>query len=199
MVTLLNKEVSPIGFGLAGLTQPPKFPAEEQALECLRAAADLGCLVWNAGEFYGTPAYNSLVLLNRFFAKYPKYAESVILNVKGAMQPNFTVSGDPAFVRKSVDNCLEQLGDKGRINMFETARIDTSIPLEAQLSTLKELVQEGKIDSLALTEVNADTIRRAAEIVDIAAVEVELSLWCTDPLDNGILSTCAELKIPVMS
>lgn len=188
-----------MGYGLASLTTPPNFPSEDQALECLRTAADSGCLVWNAGEFYGTPIYNSLVLLNKFFTKYPSYADKVILSVKGAMLPTFSPTGDPEYVRKSVENCLAQLGGKGRISMYETARIDTSIPLETQLNTLKEMVNEGKIDSISLTEVSADTIRKAAKVVDIAAVEIELSVWCTDPLHNGILSTCAELKIPVMA
>jgi pyridoxine 4-dehydrogenase len=199
MPKLLNKEVGPIGYGLASLTTPPEFPPEDQALECLRTAADLGCLLWNAGEFYGPPTYNSLVLLNKFYTKYPEYADKVILSVKGAMLPTFSPMGDPEFVKKSVDNCISQLGRKGKISMYETARIDSSIPLETQLNTLKELVDEGKIESISLTEVSANTIREASKIVDIAAVEIELSVWCTDPLHNGILSTCAELKIPVMA
>ena len=83
--------------------------------------------------------------------------------------------------------------------MYETARIDSNFSLETQLTTLKELVDAGQIGGVALTEVNANTIREASKITKIAAVEIELSLWCTDPLHNGILQTCAELEIPVMA
>ncbi|KAL3250619.1 hypothetical protein ABHI18_011092, partial [Aspergillus niger] len=199
MPRVLSKDVGPVGYGLASLTIPPKIPPEAQALECLRAAADADCLVWNAGEFYGTPTYNSLVLLGHFFAKYPEYADKVLLNVKGALLPAMAPCGDPEHIRKSVGTCLAQLGGHGQIDMYEMARIDPNVPLRVQLNTLKSLVLEGKIGSVALTEVNAETIREAASIVDISSVEIELSLFCTDPLHNGILTTCAELRIPVMA
>ncbi|KAF2816387.1 Aldo/keto reductase [Mytilinidion resinicola] len=198
MVAILGKDIGPIGYGMGNLTSPPRVAPEDQAIECLRTAAELGCLAWNAGEFYGPPTHNSLVLLNRFFAKYPEYANRVLLNVKGAME-NYTPNGSPEFVRKSVDNCLAQLGGKGKIDMYECGRRDTRVPMETTLNTLKELVEEGKIGSVALTEVNATTIREAAKIVNISAVEIELSLWNTDPLRNGVLSTCAELGIPVFA
>jgi pyridoxine 4-dehydrogenase len=199
MPTILGKDVGPIGYGMATLSTPPKFPPEEQAIECLRTAAELGALCFNAGEFYGLPTHNSLKLLQRFYSKYPEYEEKALVNVKGAMLPTFVPSGDPTVVRKSVETCLNQLGGKGRIDMFELARRDMSVPLDVQLGTLRDMVQEGKIGGVALTEVNAETIKEAMKIVDIAAVEIELSLWCTDPLHNGILDTCAELGIPVMA
>ncbi|KAF2864684.1 NADP-dependent oxidoreductase domain-containing protein [Massariosphaeria phaeospora] len=199
MPTILGKEVGSIGYGMAGLSIPPYMPPEEQAIECLRTAADLGCLCFNAGEFYGHPLYNSLTLLHRFWAKYPQYADRVLVNVKGAMLPTFAPSGDSAVIRKSVENCLSQLEGRGKIDMFELARIDVDVTLETQLGALGQLVGEGKIGGVALTEVNAETIRKAVKIVKIVAVEIELSLWCTDPLYNGILDTCAELEIPVMA
>ena len=128
MVKVWNQEVTSIGYGLASLTVGANTPSEEQAFDCLRTAAELGCLVWNAGEFYGPPTHNSLTLLNRFYAKYPEYAEQVILNVKGAARPDFTVNGDPEFVKKTVENCLSLLGGKGKVSMYETARIDVNIP-----------------------------------------------------------------------
>lgn len=92
MPTILGREVGPIGYGLASLTlgAPATLPAEEQAFAALRTAADIGCLVWNGGEFYGTPSSNSLVLLNCFFAKHPEYADKVVINIKGSMKPNWT-------------------------------------------------------------------------------------------------------------
>lgn len=83
--------------------------------------------------------------------------------------------------------------------MFECARRDPNVPLEATLATLGELVKEGKIGGVALSEVNANTIRAAAKITKIVAVEVEISLFSTEPLSNGIAQTCAELNIPIIA
>jgi pyridoxine 4-dehydrogenase len=102
-------------------------------------------------------------------------------------------------VKQSVTNCLQMLGEKGRIDMFECARRDPNVPLEQTLSALEELVKEGKIGGVALSEVSAATIREAAKITKIVAVEVELSLWSTEPLTNGITKACAELNIPIIA
>ena len=83
--------------------------------------------------------------------------------------------------------------------MFECARRDLETPLEQTLVALADLVKEGKIGGVALSEVNANTIRQAAKITKIVAVEVELSLWCTDPLTNGIAAACAEFDIPIIA
>lgn len=201
MPNILGHEVGPIGYGLMSLTlgAPANLPSEEQAFEALRTAADLGCLVWNGGEFYGPPSSNSLVLLNRFFTKYPEYADKVVLNIKGSMRPNWIPDCTPEFIQQSVYNCVGQLDGKIRIHMYECARRDTKVPLETQIDTLKKLVEEGKIDSIALSEVNANTIREAAKLVEISAVEIELSIWNTAPLDNGILEACADLDIPILA
>ena len=83
--------------------------------------------------------------------------------------------------------------------MYECARRDPSTPLKTTLETLAELVKEGKIGGVALREVNADTIKEAASITNIVAVEVELSLWSTKPLTNGITKDCGELGIPIIA
>ncbi|KAF2656781.1 Aldo/keto reductase [Lophiostoma macrostomum CBS 122681] len=201
MPTILSREVGPIGYGLMSLTMgaPASLPSEEQAFAALRTAADSGSIVWDGAEFYGAPSYNSLVLLNRFFTKYPEYADKVVINIKGAMKPNWTPDGTSENIRRSVENCVDVLGPKGNIHMFECGRRDMKVPLEDQITTLKTLVEEGKIGSVALTEVNANTIREAAKMVKISAVEVELSIWNTGPLKNGIVQACAELDIPILA
>lgn len=180
-----------------GMAFPTMPYAEEIGLECLRTAVETGCVAFNGGEFYGTPTNNSLTLLKTFHERFPELGDKIVLNVKGAMLPTFTSAGEPTVVRQSVENCVRQL--ERPIDMFELARKDTELPLESQLNTLKMSKEEGKIMVIALTEVSAETIREAVKLVDISAVEIEISLWCTDPLHNGILSTCHELSIPVFS
>ena len=189
---------------LTGHHRPP-VPPEEQTFAAMRSALTSGCNFWNGGEFYGTPESNSLTLLNHYFAKYPEDADKVVLNIKGAMNMKGAMGhgmapdGSPEYVRKSVENCLKMLGERGKIDMFECARRDPTVPLEKTLKALAELVDEGKIGGVALSEVNANTIRESAKITKIVAVEVELSLWCTAPLTNGIAEACAELDIPIIA
>lgn len=180
-----------------GLTWRAQPPSEEQAFAAMRAALASGCNLWNGGEFYGTPESNSLTLLKRYYTQYPEDADKVVLNIKGATRPGLQPDGSPEFVRQSVENCLKMLGERGRIDMFECARRDPKVPLEQTLGALAELVDEGKIGGVALSEVSAKTIREAAKITKIVAVEVELSLWSTEPLTNGIAEACAEFDIPI--
>ncbi len=165
----------------------------------MRAALSTNCNLWDGGEFYGSPDNNSLTLLNKYYSKYPEDADKVVLNIKGALKPGFIPDGSPKFVRQSVERCVEMLGGKGKIDMFECGRRDPNTPLETTLGTLEELVKEGKIGGVALSEVNANTIRAAAKITKIVAVEVEVSLFSTEPLSNGIAEACAELNIPIIA
>ena len=165
----------------------------------MRAALSTNYNLWDGGEFYGPPDANSRALLNRYFTKYPEDADKVVLNIKGGLGPGLIPIGTPEFVRQCVEHCVEMLGGKARIDMFECARRDPNTPLETTLATLEELVREGKIDGVALSEVNADTIRTVAKITKIVAVEIEISLFSTEPLSNGITKACAELDIPIIA
>jgi pyridoxine 4-dehydrogenase len=83
--------------------------------------------------------------------------------------------------------------------MFKCTRRDMNVLLKETLRELAKLVEEGKIGSVALSEVNTDTIREAASITKIVAVEVELSLWSTGLLTNGIANVRKELGIPIIA
>lgn len=157
------------------------------------------CALPSNGIVTSGMAANSTVHLKKYYAKYSEDAEKVVLNIKGATLPNLQPDGSPEFMRQSVTNCLKMLGDKGRIDTVECARRDPNVPLEQTLGALAELVNEGKIGGIALSEVSADTIREAAKITEIVAVEVELSIWSTEPLTNGIAEACFELNIPIIA
>ena len=148
---------------------------------------------------YGTPEHNSLTLLKSYFAKHPQHADKIVLNVKSGVRPGLKPDGSAAYMRECVDTCLRMLDGACKIDMFEMARRDRDTPLEETLGALQEMVSEGKIGGVALCEVGADTIREAAKITKIVAVEVELSLWSTEPLTNGIAEACYELDIPIIA
>jgi pyridoxine 4-dehydrogenase len=164
----------------------------------MKAALNRGCNFWNGGEFYGTEEYNSLHLLQRYFTKYPEDASEVVVSIKGGLN-NMLPDGSPENVQRSVEKCLRLLKGTKCIDIFEMARVDKNVPLEVTLKELEKYVQAGKIGGIALSEVSAATIRKAAGITKIVAVEVELSLWATDVFSNGVVTACADHDIPLVA
>jgi len=199
MPTILGKEIGPIGYGLMGLTWRPKPPPEEQCFAAMKAALEAGCNFWNGGEFYGTPEHNSLTLLAKYFTKYPEDADKVVLSIKGGYGPQGPDSS-PEGVRRSVNNCLRLIEGKKKIDIFECSRVDKKTPVETTMKILEEeFVKTGKIGGICLSEVGADTIRRATKVTNIVGAEVEMSLWALDIFKNGVAQACAEAKIPVIA
>ncbi|KAI9815876.1 MAG: Pyridoxine 4-dehydrogenase [Thelocarpon impressellum] len=199
MPSLVDKPVGPTGYGLMGFTWRPNPVSEEQAFKAMKAALDGGANFWNGGEFYGTPERNSLQLLNHYFTKYPADADKVVISIKGGLTPQMTPDGSEEGVRRSVDQCLRVLDGKKFLDLFECARVDPNTPIETTIAALAKYVEAGKIGGISLSEVRAETIRRASKIHKISAVEVELSLFSPDILANGTAATCAELGIPVVA
>lgn len=149
------------------------------------------------GMFYGTPDNNSLHLLKYYFTKYPEDASKVTLSIKGAYDAaTMTPTGAPAAIRASVEHALQVLNGCKSIDVFEMARVDPKVPIEESVGALAALVAEGKIGAVGLSEVGERSIRRAAAVTRIAAVEIELSLFTTDPLRNGIVAACHERRFP---
>ncbi|KAJ5860444.1 uncharacterized protein N7529_007754 [Penicillium soppii] len=200
MPFLVGKEVGPTGYGTMGMTWRPQPPAQEVCFETLNTTLELGANFWNGGELYGTPEYNSLHLLNKYFTKYPENAEKVVLSIKGGLKKGVLIpDGSEENIRRSVDECLRLLDGKKKIDIFECARQDPQVPVEQTIDVLAQYVKEGKIGGIGLSEVDAGTIRRAHKVHPIAAVEVEMSMWSTDILENDVAKTCAELDIPIVA
>ncbi|SPO04145.1 probable pyridoxine 4-dehydrogenase [Cephalotrichum gorgonifer] len=203
MPQVAGKEVGPIGFGLMGLTARPgvSYP-EARSLAALRSAVSTGCTLWNGGEFYGTPTYNSMTLLRRYFIEYPEDADKVVICIKGGVDLSAghpRPDGSAAQMSKSMKNILAQLGGTKKVDMFECARRDPNVPLQETFGALKEFIDAGKLGGISLSEVSAATIHEAAAITKVLAVEIELSLWSTDALRNGIVEACAKHDIPLMA
>ncbi|KAH7267236.1 NADP-dependent oxidoreductase domain-containing protein [Fusarium redolens] len=195
---ILGKQVGPIGFGLMGLTARP-LP-DKDAFAAIRTALDSGCNWLNGGEFYGPPDANSLALIRRYLEKYPEDADRIVLTIKGGLGPNYVPLGTKENIRRSIDDCIETLGPVGRIASFEIGRKDPNVDYEEDtLAAISEYVKEGKIDGISCSELNANTLRSAAKKFKIAALEIELSLFTTDPLTNGLLEVCGELDIPILA
>ncbi|PYI01444.1 Aldo/keto reductase [Aspergillus sclerotiicarbonarius CBS 121057] len=196
--TISNRPVGPIGFGLMGLTWRSQPASYDDAVKVMKRALDLGANLWNGGEMYGTPEANSLHLLEYYFTQYPEDKDKVIISIKGAAGVAGP-DGSPENVRASVENCLKILNGKAFISIFEPARVDPKTPIETTVAVLSEYVKAGKIGGIGLSECNAQTLRRAHAVHPIAAVEVELSLFSTDPLNNGVAEACSDLGVALVA
>jgi pyridoxine 4-dehydrogenase len=166
----------------------------------MRTAIKNSCTFWNGGEFYGPDTYNSPVLLERYFAKYPEDADKVVLCIKGAVRRPYTVDGSAEHVRVSIDNVLRQLGGRKKLDIFQCARRDPNTPLEVTFGVMqREYIDKGLLGGIGLSEVSAATIHEAVKIAKIAVVEVELSLFSTEVLINGVAEACAQYDIPLVA
>lgn len=127
-----------------------------------------------------------------YFEKYPEDVSKVVLSIKGAYGMKTGPNGSPEAIRASIEEAVKVLGGTKTIDVFEMARVDPNVPVETSVEALAELVKEGKIGGIGLSEVGASTIRKAHAIHPISAVEIELSMFTPDPLHNGIADTCHE-------
>jgi pyridoxine 4-dehydrogenase len=201
MPQIVGKEIGPIAFGMMGLTFPPQ-PLEQNLLAMQTALAS-GSNFWNAGTFYGAPTYNSLTLLTTFLTQHPDAASKIVLSVKAGFDlATLSGVGAPEKLKPEIDGVLAQLAGVGigKIDVFECARVDPEVPIETTLKWLnEEYVQKGLVGGVALSEVSAGTIRKAAKVVKIVGVENEASLWETRFLTNGVAEACHELGIPLLA
>ncbi|KAM0748831.1 aldo/keto reductase [Meredithblackwellia eburnea MCA 4105] len=195
---IASVDVGAIAYGLMNFTWKPKTP-DAQAFEAMKTAIDAGSNFFNAGEFYGQPERTlGLQLLARFFEAEPTYADKIFLSVKGAITPEWKADSSDEYLRESVTNINKILKHR-KMDLFEPARVDKTRPIEETMKSLQKLVDEGHFKYIGLSECSAETVRRAAKVGSVAAVEVEYSPWALDIEKNGVLAACRELKIPVVA
>ncbi|KAF2856062.1 aldo/keto reductase-like protein [Plenodomus tracheiphilus IPT5] len=200
MPKLTGKQVGDIGYGMMGLTWRASPPPQAQSITAMRSALSHGANFWNGGELYGSPERNSLHLLNEYFTQYPEDADKVVLSIKGGLVPGeMRPDGSKEGIKRSIEECLKVLEGKKFLDLFECARVDPATPIEDTIGYIAEYVKAGKLGGISLSEVSGASIRKAAKVHPIAAVEVEFSLWSTDILENSVAATCAELGIPIVT
>lgn len=188
--------------GLTGFSWRTEVISTDDAIEVMKQTLEYKANFWNGGNFYGTREYNSLHILKAYFEKYPEDKGKVVISIKGGTNPaTHNPDASPDNIKKEIDYCLEMLGDT-KLDIFEAARVDPKVPIEETVKAIQEYVDAGKVGGVALSEVSAESIRRAAKAIapaKIAAVEVELSLFSTDIFTNGIAQACADLEIPIVA
>lgn len=203
-IEYIRKELRNVetGYGLMSLTWRPDPPAREQQHASMLKAVQLAKqfnrkAFFNAGEFYGP---DNLTMIKEFFLKHPELREDVIISVKGGIDiTKLAPAGKYEDVIKSVENSYKMIG--GYIDIFEVARIDTSIVKEGEeypkesFEALVEMIKKGRIGGISLSEVNEKQIRAIYKdwAQYMCCVEVELSLFSTTILKNGVAKACSDL------
>ncbi|EWC48457.1 hypothetical protein DRE_02226 [Drechslerella stenobrocha 248] len=200
-VTIAGRKVGTLGFGLMNYTWRATNTPDEQAFAGIHTAIANGTNLLNSADFYGTQdPYDNLHLLNRYFTKYPADAAKVVLSIKGGVIPHqLKPDGSPENIRRSIDNILEKLDGKAKLDVFTVARVDRTVDIEDTWRTVKEYIDAGKVGGLGLSEVSAATVRHALEIVPVAYLELEVSLWATEIYENGVAEVCREHGIPIVA
>ena len=187
-------QVSALGLGCMGMSFAYGPADEEESLRVLRQYLELGGNFLDTAEVYGP--YKNEELLGRFLRQVPR--ESVVVATKFGFRIGSngirSVDSSPENVRRACDASLGRLGID-TIDLYYQHRVDPAVPIEETVGAMAELVSAGKVRMIGLSEAGPKTLRRAAKVHPIAALQSEYSLWSREVETNGVLATCRELGI----
>ena len=196
--TLGNTQVSAVGLGCMGMSQSYGATDDKASLQALQHAVALGVTFFDTAEVYG-PYRNEILLGNAL----KSCRDQVTIATKFGLTFNRQrtdfgeitgTDGSPENTRAVAEASLKRL-QTDVIDLYYLHRVDPQVPIEESIGAMADLVTEGKVRMIGLSEVSADTLRRAHAVHPIAALQSEYSLWTRDVETNGVLDTCRELGI----
>ncbi|MEU8589168.1 aldo/keto reductase [Streptomyces sp. NPDC048664] len=195
---LRDLEVSAIGLGCMGMSAFYGTTDQEEGVRTIRRALELGVDFLDTAQLYG-PLTNETLIGQAVKGHRDEYVIATKFNyrmddaVPGDMGSIGRQDGSADHVRDSIHGSLKRLGTD-HVDLYYQHRVDPDVPIEETVGALAELVAEGKVRYIGLSEAGADTIRRAHAVHPITAVQSEYSMWSRD-VEAEVLPTCRELGI----
>ncbi|GHH58673.1 aldo/keto reductase [Lentzea cavernae] len=191
--SLGSLEVGPQGLGCMGMSEFYGAGDERESIAVIHRALELGVTLIDTADMYGPHVNEELV--GRALAGRSDYVLATkfgIVREEGGR----SIRGDRAYVRSSVEGSLKRLGVDA-IDLYYLHRVPADTPIEETVGAMAELVTEGKVRFLGLSEAGADTLRRAHAVHPITALQSEWSLWSRD-IEAEIVPTARELGIGIV-
>jgi aryl-alcohol dehydrogenase-like predicted oxidoreductase len=187
-------EVPAIGLGCMGMSEFYGPRDEAESIATVHRAAELGVTLLDTADIYG-PFTNEVLLSKAIAGKRAQFIIAtkcgIVRDPKNPAMRGF--NGTPEYIKASCDASLQRLR-VDVIDLYQLHRVDPNTPIEDSVGALAELIKEGKVRAIGLSEANANTLRRAHKVYPIDSVQSELSLWTRDP-ESEVLDTCKELGI----
>lgn len=187
--------VSALGLGCMGMSFAYGPADQDEAVATLHRALDLGVSFLDTADVYG-PHTNERLLQRALQGRRDQvFLASKFGILMDPAQPQLRgVNGRPEYVRASIEGSLQRLGTD-HLDLYYLHRVDPNVPIEDTVGAMAELVAQGKVRYLGLSEASAATLERAYAVHPITALQSEYSLWTRDVERNGVLETCARLGI----
>ncbi|CAB4380328.1 unnamed protein product [Rhizophagus irregularis] len=169
-----------------------------ESLKVLNRAIEIGCTFWDTSDIYGIDGHNER-LLSQFLKEH---RDKIFICTKFGYirkpDQSYEVSGKREYVRQACERSLKRLG-VDYIDLYYQHRVDPNTPIEETVKAMAELVKEGKVKYLGISECSAETLRRAYKVHPISAIQVEYGPWFINIENNGIMEACRELGVTIVA